>query len=245
MKIVHLLFIAFLSILITSCQFTEEITINKNGSGKYNLNVDMGGMMSSMSGLKENDSIKSEPEKLDTIIHIKDILETKKDSISKLSAADKEIINAIGDMKMQIRMDEAKNIMLMDFILDFKNISEIDDIRKKMEKAQQIQENKGEDKEQIENHVIEYSFNKKKFERKVIMKELTAEEQEKFEENQGQYNMFLSGSKYILIYNFPKKIKKVNYPNVKYSSNHKSMTIEVDMDSLLKNPQLLDLKVTF
>ena len=245
MKKLHLLFIALLSILITSCQFTEEITINKNGTGKYNLNVDMGGMMSSMSGLKENDSIESEPEKLDTIIHIKDILEMKKDSISKLSTADKEILNAIGDMKMQIRMDEAKDVMLMDFILDFKNISEIDDIRKKMEKAQQIQENKGEDKEQIENHVVEYSFNKKKFERKVIMKELTAEEQEKFDENQGQYNMFLSGSKYKLIYNFPKKIKKVNYPNVTYSSNHKTMIIEVNMDSLLKNPQLLDLKVTF
>lgn len=245
MKKLQFLLITLVVILFTSCQFTEEITINKDGSGKYNLNVDMGGMMSSMSGLKENDSTAADPEKMDTIINMKDILEMKKDSISKLSPSDREILNAIGDMKMQIRMDEAKDVMLMDFILDFKNISEIDDIRRKMEKAQQIQENKGESEEKIENHEVQYSYKKKKFERKVIMKDLTTEEQQKFDENKEQYNMFLTGSKYKLIYNFPKKIKKVNYPNVSYSNNKKTMTILVDMDSLLSNPQLLDLKVAF
>ena len=88
-------------------------------------------------------------------------------------------------------------------------------------------------------------FKKKKFERKVVMKELSSEEQEKFEKNQEEYNMFLTGSKYKLIYNFPKKIKNVNFPDAQFSANRKTLIIEVDMDSLLKNPQLLDLKVTF
>ncbi len=245
MKKLQFLFIAFIAIVFTSCQFTEELTIKKDGSGLYNLNVDMGGMMSSMKGLQESDSLEAELEKVDTIINIKDILEMKKDSISKLSSSDKKIINAIRDMKMQIRMDEAKDVMLMDFMLDFKNISEIDNIRRKIEKAQQIQENKGEASTQVENHEIRYVFKKKLFERKVIMKDLTPEEQAVFDENQSSYNMFLAGSKYKLIYNFPKKIKNVNYPEVKYSRNRKTMTIEVDMDSLLKNPQLLDLKVRF
>lgn len=245
MKNLQFLFITFLAIVITSCQFTEELTINKDGSGNYNLNVDMGGMMSSMSGMKENDSIKTEPEKVDTIINMKDVLEMKKDSISKLSASDKEIINAVKDMKMRVRIDEEKDMMLMDFTLDFNNISDLDDIRRKIEKAQQIQDNKGEDKEPLENHEVQYSFKKKKFERKVIMKDLTPEEQELFEKNQEEYNMFLVGSKYKLIYNFPRKIKTVNYPDVAYKNNRKTMIIEVEMDDILKNPQLLDLKVTF
>ena len=77
------------------------------------------------------------------------------------------------------------------------------------------------------------------------MKKLSPEEQEKFEKDQEEYNMFLAGSKYKLIYNFPKKIKKVNFPDAQFSANRKTLIIEVDMDSLLENPQLLDLKVTF
>lgn len=245
MKILRYFFVAIIAIVFTSCQFTEEITFNKNGSGSYKLNVDMGAMMSSMSGMQDNDSIKKDPEKMDSIINMKDILELKKDSIAKLSKADKEIINAVKDMKMRIRVDEEKSAMDMDFMLDFKNISEIDDIRKKIEKAQQMQENKGESKEQIENHEVHYFFKKKKFERKVVMKVLSPEEQEKFEKNQAEYNMFLTGSKYKIIYTFPKKIKTVNFPEAQFSANRKTLIIEVDMDSLLKNPQLLDLKVTF
>lgn len=245
MRTIQFFIVTITILLITSCQFTEEITFNKDGSGKYNLNVDMGGMMNSLNDFADNDSIKKESEKIDSIIVIKDILELKKDSIKQLSVADKETINAIKDMKIRVRIDEDKELMLMDFMLDFKNISEIDDIRKKIEKAQQIQENKGENKEQIENHEVHYSFKKKKFERKVIMKELTPEEQELFDKNQSEYNMFLTGSMYKLIYNFPKKIKKVNYPNAKFSNNRKTLLIEVEMDSLLKNPQLLDLKVSF
>lgn len=245
MKNLRYFFVAFIAIIFTSCQFTEEITFNKDGSGTYNLNVDMSAMMNSMSGLQDNDSIKKDSEKIDSIINMKDILELKKDSISKLSKADKEIINAVKDMKMHVHVDEEKSEMDMDFMLDFNNISEIDDIRKKIEKAQQLQENKGESKEQIENHEVHYFFKKKKFERKVVMKELTPEEQEKFEENQTEYNMFLTGSMYKLIYNFPRKIKKVNYPDATFSNNRKTLTIIVEMDSLLKNPQLLDFKVTF
>ena len=205
----------------------------------------MGAMMNSMSGMQNNDSIKKAPEKMDSIINMKDLLELKKDSISKLSKADREIINAVKDMKMRVRVDEEKSAMAMDFMLDFKNISEIDDIRKKIEKAQQIQENKGESKEQIENHEVHYFFKKKKFERRVVMKEFSPEEQENFEKNQEEYNMFLTGSMYKLIYNFPKKIKTVNFPEAQFSANRKTLIIEVAMDSLLKNPQLLDLKVTF
>lgn len=245
MKNLYFLIIALFAMTFVSCQFTEEITINKNGSGTYKLNVDMGGMISTMNGMSQNDSIKEEPEKLDSIVNFSDILEAKKDSISQLSEADKAVINAIKDMKMRIQVDEEKGVMLMDFILDFKNISEIDDIKRKLEKANQLQENKGKEEVAIENHEIHYSYNKKKFTRSVVMKELSAEEQEQFEASQKQANTFLSGSKYKLIYNFPKKIQKVSYKDAQFSDNRKSLIIVVEMDSLTKNPQLLDFEVIF
>lgn len=245
MKNIHILLIIFLVFTLTSCQFTEEITIHKNGSGTYKLNVDMGGMMSSMNVLSENDSIKKEPEKLDSIIYIKDVLKANKDSISNLSDVEKESLEILKDMRIHIQIDEEKDKMLMDFLLDFKDISELDDVKQKVEKAQQLQDKKGKEKKNIENHEIHYSYSKKKFLRSVVMKELSPEEQAEFDADQKQNSMFLSGNKYKLIYNFPYKIKKVSYPDVQFSENHKSLIIEIEMDSIIKNPQLLDLEVTF
>jgi hypothetical protein len=244
MKNLQLLFIAFISLFITSCQFTEEITFNKNGSGKYNLKVDMSTMLKGMGSMK-NDSIEKEPEKMDSIIYFKDILEMKKDSISKLSDEEKAIIKALKDLKMHIHMDEEKEEMIMDYMMDFKDISQINGIQQKIEKAQQLQENKGKAKENITDNEVNYFYSKNKFVRKVIMKDLTDEEKEKVAQDKEQFDMFLSGSMYKLIYNFPKKIKKVSYPDVQYSEDHKSLTIIVPMDSLTKNPKLLDFEVDF
>ncbi len=245
MKNLRYLFIALIAIVITSCQFTEEITINKNGSGNYKLNVDMGGMMDAMNGMEKNDTIQKEYEKIDSIFYMKELLEANKDSISKLSDSERKTIEALKDMKMHIKMDEEKGEMLIDFILDFKNISELDNIKQKVEKAQQLQDNKGKEDASVENHEVMYSYNKRVFERKVIMKDLTAEEQESFDKNMAQGSMFLSGSKYKLIYHFPKKIKKVNYSDAQFSDDHKTLIIEVEMDSIIANPKLLDLEVIF
>ncbi|HIP49313.1 MAG TPA: hypothetical protein EYG92_10165 [Lutibacter sp.] len=245
MKKIAYLLILFISISFTSCQFTEEITLNKNGSGQYKLNMDMSAMMGAMSEMGENDSIKKEKEKIDSTFYFKDIIEQNKDSIAQLSKDQQEALEALKDLKMHIHLDEEKGEMLYDFILDFKNLSELDNIKSKVEKAQKLQDNKGDSEESIENHDIFYSYTKKHFTRKVVMKDLTAEEQESYNAKMEESKMFLGGSMYKLIYHFPKKIKNVNYKDAQFSSDHKTMTIEVAMDSLTKNPMLLDLKVDF
>lgn len=245
MKNIKTLLIVVFAIILTSCQFTEEITIHKNGSGKYKLSIDMSEMMGAMDGMEQNDSIKKEPEKVDSIFYMKELIEANKDSISKLSKEERASLEAIKDLKMRIQMDEEKGKMLMDFIVDFKKLSELDAIKRKIDKAQQLQDNNGKEGENVENHEVKYSYNKKKFVRKVIMKELSPEEQELYDKNLKDSKMFLSGSKYKLIYHFPKKIKNVNFQETQFSENHKTMTIEVAMDSLTKNPQLLNLEVTF
>ena len=57
MKIRNLL-VLFVSILVTSCVFTEELYINKDGSGSYAFRMDMSKMMEAMGEMgSENDSI--------------------------------------------------------------------------------------------------------------------------------------------------------------------------------------------
>jgi len=245
MKKAAYLLILFISITFTSCQFTEEITLNKNGSGQYKLNMNMSAMMGAMSEMGQNDSIKKEKEKIDSTFYMKDIIEQNKDSIAQLSKDQQLAIESVKDFKMHIHLDEEKGEMQYDFILDFKNLSELDNIKRKVEKAQKLQDKKGDSEESIENHDIFYTYSKKHFTRKVVMKNLTEEEQEIYNAKMEESKMFLGGSMYKLIYHFPKKIKNVNYKETQFSSDHKTMTIEVEMDSLTKNPMLLDLKVDF
>jgi len=245
MKNLVYLFILATAMLLTSCQFTEEITLNKNGSGVYKLNMDMSAMMGAMKGMNQNDSIEKENEKIDTIIFMRDLIEQNKDSISKLSKEQQASLEAIKDLKMHINLDEEKGVMLYDFILDFNNLSELDHIREKIEKAQTLQDSKSDDNPNVENHQIQYSYDNKHFSRQVVMKELNTEEQESYNKSLEDSKMFMGGSKYKLVYHFPDKIKNVNFKAAKFSEDHKTLMIEVSMDSLMKNPQLLDLRIDF
>lgn len=245
MKKIQLLTAALILLFLTSCQFTEEITFNKNGSGDYNLKIDMSEMLKGMGGMK-NDSIQKEPEKVDSTVYFKDIIALKKDSIAKLSKADQESLEALKDLKLHIHMDEAKEEMVMDYMLDFTNVSQLNDIQKKIEKAQQVQDNKGAAaSKEVTNHKIEYFYSKKKFARRVTMIDLSEEDQKQFDKNQEQLGMFMNGSTFKLIYNFPKRIKNVSFADANFSDDRKTLFIEVSMDSLSKNPKLLDFEVLF
>lgn len=245
MKNISILLVLLSLISLASCQFTEEITIDENGSGKYKLNIDMSMMMDAMKGMENNDSIKKEPEKIDSTFYMKEIIEQHKDSIANLTDAEKESLKAIENLQMRIQMDEEKNTMLMDFMLDFKDLSELDEIKEKVKKAQQLQDKKGQKEENVENHEVKYSYVNDVFKRSVTMKKLTDKEKASYEKTMGQAEMFLSGSMYKIIYHFPKKIKAVSFPDVKYSDDHKTMTIAVAMDSILTNPKILDFEVKF
>ncbi|MEN8188078.1 MAG: hypothetical protein ABFR05_13210, partial [Bacteroidota bacterium] len=143
--------ISLVSVLtITSCQFTEKININDDGSGTYALRMDMSAMMSAMDDMNSPDSTKvSEketevPEVIDTIMNFRDILEEKKDSIDKLSKEDQEKIEALKDLKIRLAVNETENIAFTDFIFEFKAVEELKDIQESITKAQSIKDNKEE-----------------------------------------------------------------------------------------------------
>ncbi len=64
-------FAAFLSLF--SCQMTEEVFLNKDGSGSYHFKVDMSAMADFV---EQQDSVKGKNklEKLDTIFYVSDYL---------------------------------------------------------------------------------------------------------------------------------------------------------------------------
>ena len=243
MKIFKLLTVLATFFTLTSCTFTEEITFEKNGSGKYDLQMDLGGMMSMVGAMQDSTSSEM-PEKMDTIMYMKDLLEANSESIQDLSASDKAVYDALKDMKMHMKMDTEASTWTMDFLLDFKKISELDNIQEKVKMAQKLQENKVEEADPT-NHKVTYVYGKKKFERKVEMLKLTEEQQAAFDESMESSAMFMGGSTYKIKYNFPKKIKSTTLTDAVISEDGKTLTYEIEMDKALNDPKLLDFVVKF
>jgi len=238
MKFKTLLLFISTTVLLTSCMFTEEIHVRNDGSGSYSFKVDMSEMMNSLGEMSPKDSLKKS-EVLDTIVFFKDILEENKDSIAKLDKEDQEIIQALEDLKLHMQVDEEKGKMLLDFKLDYKDISELKNMQEKIVKAQALNEKKKEDKSMPSNSEVDYSFNGKTFSRKVTLKNLSDEQLTEVKEA----SSFLEGGTYRVIYHFEKKIKSVSFKNALISDDKKTMTIEIPMDSIIKNPKLLDFEV--
>ncbi len=238
MKIKTLLLFIGLITSLTNCMFTEEIYINNNGSGNYAFKIDMSEMMKSMGEMSPKDSLK-ESKVLDTIVFFKDILEKNKDSIATLDKEDKEIIEALKDLKLHMQVDEEKGKMLMDFKMDFKNISELKNMEQKIAKAQALSDKKKKDKSLPSNSDVSYSFKDKIFSRKVTLKDLSEEQLNEIKEA----SSFLEGGLYKIIYHFESEIKSVSFKGAQLSDDRKTMTIEIPMDSIIKNQKLLDFEV--
>ena len=90
---------------------------------------------------------------------------------------------------------------------------------------------------------VKYSYNGKKFIRKVEKRKLSPEEKEAYKKSLEQSASFLDGSSYKLEYHFPKAIKSTTYKGALFSDDRKTMYIQADMKSITENPKLLDFEV--
>ena len=74
------IFILFVALTFVSCQITETMELNEDGTGRMSIEMDMSEVMA-FGGMIEDSTIT----RMDTIISMREILEEKKDSISQLS----------------------------------------------------------------------------------------------------------------------------------------------------------------
>lgn len=244
MKSITKIIILFISIIsLSSCQLTEKINFNNDGSGTYKLKVDMSAMMSSMKGMQdEADKKEKEPEVVDTIIHFKDILAEKKDSIAKLPADEQAKLKALEDLKLHVSINEKKNIAVTEFMFDFKNISELKNIQERIEKANSISQGNPEE-ENIQPTEVVYHFDGKTFHREVVEKKLTEEQKEAYKKSMEQGSQMLEGSSFQIEYHFPRPVKSTTFKDATFSSDRKTIYIKSDMKKITEDPKFLDFKV--
>ncbi len=124
----RLLVLGAFFISLTSCfDIFETFNINEDGSGVYEQKMDMSRLLSLNSMMKGGSSNGKVPEKKDTLIDLKTIVDT----VASLSAEEK---NVLGKSSMRLHIDETANELSFVIIYPFANANEFATIQKAMTK---------------------------------------------------------------------------------------------------------------
>lgn len=233
-----------------SCQMTEKLTVSENGSGKISFEVD-GSSFMQMMGSKINKDGKLT--KYDSIIHFKDVLKEKQDSIKKLPLEQQLRIKKLESFSLQTKMDSEARTMSFNMFSEFKDVDELSNmlnsfqdgfnLASKSNKKLQGQQSKMLKKPSQPTSKVTYKYTKTTFERST--KILDAAKLKKETDSLESAKFMLASSKYKLIYQFPKRIKKASIDNAYFSADGKTITIETGLIDYLTDPKLLDFSVEF
>ncbi|MEN3325108.1 hypothetical protein VP395_15325 [Mariniflexile soesokkakense] len=229
----------------TSCQFSENIYINADGSGKMEFSFD-GSQLMQMAGDKISES---QEKAIDSTFSFKELFSTMKDSISKLSEEEQQKIKSLEPFNMHMVMDPKTSKMTFDMFTDFKNVNELQDMFKAMNSfgALKGKEKAGTDANPFSSFggdgttELDYKYDGKIFKRtaKIIDKEAYKQ----VTDSLGQMAMMFGSSTYKLNYHFPKRIKSVSNETAMFSADRKSVTIEYGFMDYISNPEALNLEV--
>lgn len=242
--ILRILLLALFSLVLISCQFTETMVLNEDGSGKMSVEVNMNEMMA-FGAMQMTDSV---PVKVDTIIYVKQFLVEKKDSIANLSKLEQEKLRKLENYIVHIKMNTESSEMIYEVSTFFKNVSEANNILNGLEQASNFIPDTKQDSEETNNEEdspdiigVNYSFEKGIFKRDAYIKDKQLHQQEV--DSLKQSEAFLGGAAYSLHYTFPKPIKKVSDPAATLSNDKRTLTLTKTFIDYFKNPDLLDLEV--
>lgn len=249
MKKLTLAILGICLVLFSSCQFTENIYINPDGSGTMTFTMDASELMQ-MAG----DKIKEESgEKvMDSTIVFKDFFEQKKDSIATLSQGEQTKLRALEDFKMHMVMNSETKKMVFDLSTEFKDAGKLQDMFKAMNSMSNLGGKGGVDKKDASNPFasigndgsteVNYSYNNKVFKR--IGKITDKEQHQQSMDSLNSMAMMLGGSNYKLNYHFPRPVASVSNENAMLSQDRKTVTLEVGFMESLRDPELLNIEVT-
>ncbi|MBO0321616.1 hypothetical protein J0X14_04845 [Muricauda sp. CAU 1633] len=242
MKKVQILILALAAVVVYSCNFTEEIHLQEDGSGKLSINFD-GSELMEMAG----DQMIQENEKpIDSIISFKDLLEEKKDSIAQLPAEEQAKLKKMEPFNMHMVMNPEEKVMKFDLFSEFTNVNEVNDAFNTFREAS-LMGPKSQPEQATpmpmseQSTEVTYSFANNTFSRTstIIDPELF---QQNIDSLQGA-EMFLSGSTYTLKYHFPKRVKSTTAQEATFSADGKTLIYEVSFLEMMKDPKLLDIEV--
>ena len=225
--------LGFCLLFFSSCiDILEELHLNKDGSGKYAVTMDMSALMEfgnmkdmlNQMGGEEGEVAPvpddDEPIEMDTLMYFKDAPDSVKQKLSDPKLAEKAFI------KMQ--MSDANKKMIMTFGIDFEKVSDIDHFLKNIDKLQGdnpasgMLGNGGGGFFPNTGAANLFKYGKKYLERLPIPK---PDSEELSDEDMQMMQMMFADANYTTIYHFPGKVKKTTIPNAVVDGKTLSLSV--------------------
>ena len=225
--------------LVSSCQVTETITINADGSGSIEV-IQLRDENSYMQLAGENYS--RENVFRDTTYIFKEYIKNYNGNFIKYTNEEQKLFEKYTNVKVLIKESSFEKEFKSTFSLDFKKASEIPDLYKTEDYADDIKYNYA---LTAESHYykIDYSFDGKIFKRLVSITNPAELQKTKDEFKKAGFKYVSLTQTYTLRYHFPKKIKTVSNEKAILSPDKKSLTLEFQLSECLQNPEMTNLEV--
>lgn len=246
--------------LFTSCNFTEEITFNEDGSGEFIMTYDMS---EAMKKLKQelgggNSEEGKEKMKMDSIVYFKDMLVEKADSIATLPIEEQEQLRALESVVMKMYLDENTGQMEFGFGSTFSSLDELPEVLEKIDQAKELNSKNSMEYSKMDESAVakasedmfeyvDFSYDGKTFSRslkkdyKQSPEDIEALDAEIAE--MGESKEMFEAMSYTLVYRFPKKIKSVTNDNAMVSDDKKTVTLKMNFIDMIKSPEAMTLDV--
>ena len=258
-----LLALCLMMALLTSCNFTEEITFKEDGSGEFLMSYDMSEVMKTFEEMggaekKENEE-KEAAEKIDSVVYFKDMLVENADSIAKLPKEEQEHLKSLESVMMRFKVDEAEGLFDFGIGSTFNSLEELPEVMEKIEKAKKLNSKGNAQFSQMDQSAVaksaegmfeylDFSYDGKTFSRQLKKDFKRSEEEMKAFEDEmnqmgGESKEFFQKMNYTLVYHFPKPIKSVSNSSAELSNGGKTVTLKMNFVEMMKSPELMNLKV--
>ena len=252
MKQIFVLLACIMMLAITSCQFSENIYINEDGSGKMEFSMDASEMMKMVSEMGDGTEETGFDEAMDSTIVFKDLLYEKRDSISKLSEDEQAKLKALERFTMHVVADPESSKMVFDIITDFEDANELQDMFKALNSFSNMQGKGGAPQSGSGSSPfsslgsdgstdISYSFDGSVFKRSARV--VDKEKHQQAIDSLGQATMIFSSSRYKINYHFPRPVKSISKEGAMYSEDRKTVSLEVGFMEAIADPKVLDFEV--
>lgn len=226
---------------MASCQVTETIHLNQDGSGK----IDIESLRDEHSYMQLAGENYSKEEKFeDTTYIFKDFITKYAETFSKLPASEKAIFQKYETVNVHIKKSSYEKEFRTKISQNFNEISAVPDLYKTQEYADDLEHNYALSAEE-HYYSVSYTFDRSLFKRIVKITNTAGlkKQQDKISALKTRVANFKIDQPYVLKYHFPRMIKSVSNANAKISEDGKSLELQFLISDCLVNPESTNLEV--
>lgn len=230
-----------LILLTASCQVTETLRLNSDGSGTIEV-TDLRDEHSYMQLAKEEYS--KENIFRDTTYVVSDYIKKHQETFSRTSLADQNVFLRYSQVKVRKKASSYEKEFRRIITQNFQKASDIVDLYKTHEYVDDIRNNYALSAEE-HYYLVSYDYSGNQFRRTVKITDALQQKKQidEIEKLKARYKGYKLVQSYVLDYHFPRKIQSVSNPLAKIAEDRKSLSIQFLITDCLQNPESTNLEV--